>query len=374
MKLALPFLAALILFSASASGQTACFNGTGVNTSGPLAAAVLDSNLDGKLDVALAETTTVGNSSITASYIGAGNGTFSPLTAYHGPGTPLAVASGDFNGDGKPDVAIGFWAHNGNAGNVGILLGNGDGTFGNPHGVRTAIRVAALVTGDFNGDGKLDVAATTGALFHSEGDIELLLGNGDGSLQAPIVITSAPYDAVGLAAVDLNHDGNLDLVAHGGNASNTGQMLTVLLGNGDGSFQAPATYSAGTNSSGRIAVDDIDGDGNLDVVTPSDPGLFVFYGTGTGTLSAPATIALTLPPTSVVSIDIFRNGRKDLVAAIYTGLVGIAVNNGNRTFTVQYTNAGNSVISAADFNNDGKTDLLFLQSEPNSITVLLNCS
>ena len=370
----------LVMVSVAAIAQTVCFNPTGIFTKTPLALTILDSNRDGKLDVALSAQSSGGNNTLTESYLGKGDGTFTALKAYPGPGIPYAIAAGDFNGDGNPDLAIGFLAHKGKAGIVSILLGNGDGTFGNPHNVQVAHKVDAVVIGDFNGDGKLDVAAATGQDFTHAADVELLLGNGDGSLQAPIIATTFPYFTPALSAADLNHDGKLDLVALGGDATGANQMLTVLLGNGDGTFQSAVTYADGTNQKpGGIALADLDGDGNLDVVAPSTAGLDVFYGSGNGVLTGPNSISLFLSPGAVSAIDIFGNGRKDLVAGIYTGSLGIAVNNGSRNFSVQYMSVGADpgIPQIGDFNNDGKNDVLFpynVGGTETGIYVLLNCS
>lgn len=377
----LPLLSVfLLMVYAAMSAQTVCFNPTAISTSNPLAVTILDSNRDGKLDVALTAQSTIGNAILTESYLGNGNGTFAPLKAYPGPGIAYAIGTGDFNGDGNPDLAIGFLAHKGKAGIVSTLLGNGDGTFGNAHNVQVASRVDHLVIGDFNGDGKLDVAVTTGQDYGHAGDLELVLGNGDGSLQAPIVVTTFPYYTPALSAADLNHDGKLDLVTVGGDSTGANQVLTVLLGNGDGTFQSAVTYADGSNQKpGGIALADIDGDGNLDVVAPATAGLDVFYGAGNGTLTGPNSISLFLPPSAVSAIDIFGNGRKNLVAGIYTGSLGIVVNNGNKNFSVQYMSVGADpgIPQVGDFNNDGKTDLLFPYNEGGSetgIMVLLNCS
>ncbi len=380
MKYFQPGFLFLLLLSAAASAQTVCFNSTGIATTLPEAATILDSNRDGTLDLALLAHSKVGNAYLTESYLGKGNGTFSALKAYTGPGTPYAVAAGDFNGDGNPDLAIGFMAHTGVAGVVSVLLGNGDGTFGNAHNILTKRVVDHLVLGDFNGDGKLDVAVATGQDFSHAFDIELLLGNGDGSLQSPIIETTFSYYTPAISAGDLNHDGKLDLVTVGGDTTGANQMLTVLLGNGDGTFQSGVTYADGTNQKpSAIALADLDGDGNLDVVTPATPGLDVFYGTGTGALSGPNSISMFLSPSAVSAIDIFGNGRQDLVAGVYTGSLGIAVNNGSKNFSVQYMSVPDDpgIPQIGDFNNDGKNDVLFPYNEGGSSTgvyVLLNCS
>lgn len=380
MKHVLQSLAFVLLLSVVMSAQTVCFNATGITTTITGASTILDSNRDGKLDVAILAHSKVGNATLTESYLGNGNGTFTPLKAYPGPGIPYAIRAGDFNGDGNPDLAIGFLAHKGTGGIVSTLLGNGDGTFGNPHNVQVARRVDQLVTGDFNGDGKLDVAATTGQDFSHAADVELLLGNGDGSLQAPIVVSTFPYYTPALTTADLNHDGKLDLVTLGGDSTGANQVLTVLLGNGDGTFQSAVTYTDGTNQKpAGIAVADVDGDGNLDVIAPATPGLDVFYGTGSGTLTGPNSISMFLTPSAVAAIDIFGNGREDLVAGIYNGSLGIAVNNGNKNFSVQYMGVSDDpgIPQIGDFNNDGKADVLFpfnTGGTGTGITVLLNCS
>jgi hypothetical protein len=223
--------------------QTVCFNEVDTVTGpDPMRAVLLDSNNDGKLDLGLIAGSTIGNAFGTNSLLGNGDGTFTKVKAYHGPVTPSSVAAGDFNGDGKTDLALSFSTNTG--GLVGILLGNGDGTFGNVHQVTTAKAVDAIVTGDFNLDGKIDVAITTGPYASAGADIELLLGNGDGTLQAPTVVTSLPWYTTALSVADLNADGKLDLISDGGNTNDNGQVLTVLLGNGDDTFQPPQHYTS----------------------------------------------------------------------------------------------------------------------------------
>jgi len=214
-----------------------------------------DVNGDGKLDLVTANE---GSNTVTV-LLGNGDGTFASAA-----GSPVAVGSfpysmtvGDMNGDGKLDVAT----VNSGSNNVTVLLGNGDGTFmpaaGNP--VVGANSVFAAL-GDLNGDGKLDLVTVN----YGANSVTVLLGNGNGTFTAaagsPVTVAFAPNS---VAVGDVNGDGKLDLVVTNGD-SNT---LTVLLGNGDGTFTAasgsPVPVGSGPHS---VALGDIDGDGKLDLV------------------------------------------------------------------------------------------------------------
>src|SRR5215472_17123341 len=354
-------VASLLLMATLSSAQTVCFNevdtATGAN---PLRAVLLDSNKDGKVDFALLRSFGLND---TNSALGNGDGTFTKVKTYKGPRNPTSITSGDFNNDGNLDLAISFNSPLTNTGIVGILLGNGDGTFGNAHTVTTLHPADTIAAGDFNRDGNLDVAITTGVFASSPDDIELLLGNGDGTLQPATVVASLPWYTTVLSVTDLNADGKLDLVSDGGDTNGNGEVLTVLLGNGNGTFQTPATYHQSLGG-GQIAVADMNGDGKIDVVVPGGPGFLIYYGTGTGTLTGPSSVSVAASPLSVVALDIFGNGLLDLVGSDSSGSsrIAIAVNNGDGTFTSQTYNvlSTNYYVYAADFNNDGKTDVLVL--------------
>ena len=186
---------------------------------------------------------------------------------------PTSVVAGDFNHDGKLDLAVG------NSEGVSVLLGNGDGTFQQPLGVAlppgTDPNFASrhLVAADFNGDGKLDLAEGNSAV--------LLLGRGDGTFQAPI-----SYGVPGpLAAGDLNGDGKPDLAV-----KRSVGTVSILLGNGDGTFQQPAEFSATTTTDypgGEVTIADFNGDGRPDlaVAGPSYSGFAVLLGKGDGTFA-----------------------------------------------------------------------------------------
>jgi uncharacterized protein (DUF2141 family) len=378
VKRILVSLSSFVLVCSACFAQTVCFNEVDTNTGNPNKAVVIDSNHDGKLDLAMIGSASQGFAFNINSLLGNGSGGFSKVKAYHGPPTPEALAAGDFNGDGNVDLAVAFNTSN-TSGVVAILLGNGDGTFGNVHQIHTAEPSVAIVAGDFNGDGKLDVAVTTGPYASTPADIELLLGNGDGTLQAPTVVTSLPWYTTALSVADLNGDGKLDLVSDGGNTNNNSQIVTVLLGNGNGTFQSPATYTAASLTVAQtMAIADLNGDGKLDVAVPGGAGIDIFFGTGTGTLTGPTSVTTATSPLSIAAVDLFGNGSQDLVTSDGSGAprIDISINNGTGTFTSQTYNvlSTNYYVYAADFNNDGKPDLLVLYIDHSGIGVLLNCS
>src|SRR2546428_14468 len=188
---------------------------------------------------------------------------FTPAATF-GVGThPQSVAVGDFNGDGKPDLAVA----NAGSDTVSVLLGNGDGTFQAARTVAAGSGPVFLAVGDFNGDGKPDLAvadyvfAADYACFRCSRSTtySVLLGNGDGTFSAArtLGVGSGPWS---VAVGDFNRDGKLDLAV----ANFSSSTVSVLLGNGDGTFQAAQTVAAGTSPI-SVAVADFNGDGKPDL-------------------------------------------------------------------------------------------------------------
>ena len=267
--------------------------------------ATTDLTSDGNLDLVGITAPSSASWNITA-MLGAGDGTFgSPLTSSGGSGVPGALVTGDFNGDKKIDVAVTEAPQdNSGPGSLFIFFGNGDGTFASP--LVAGTNPGNIVSGDFDGDGKLDLAAASSA------GIGILKGNGDGTFQPIVFISSS--STIRLATADLNGDGKLDLVA-----SMAGQTQ-VLLGSGDGTFQAlPAL-----NLTGVTLIGDINGDGKPDLVLtrppqvgPSTAELDVLPGNGDGTFGAPIKIASSIFGLTPIAISDFnRDSRADIAVSL----------------------------------------------------------
>jgi trimeric autotransporter adhesin len=264
-----------------------------------------DFNGDGIPDLLVADEDTGGLTVL----LGKGDGTFTARQSMHYATTSIAVA--DFNGDGKLDVAL--------AGSTQttILLGNGDGTFtASPNA--PSIGSVQLVAADFNGDGKLDLGiASYNDTTFTPGAITILLGNGDGTF---IAAPSQPqFVASQLVAADFNCDGKLDLAA----ISSTANSVVTLLGNGDGTFTAPATLATDANfASQALAVGDFNGDGKLDVAIAASPNtpseafkVSILAGNGDGTFANRFDVGLVAGSlTSLAAADLTGNGSSDLAA------------------------------------------------------------
>jgi hypothetical protein len=285
-----------------------------------------------------------------------GKSVFLPVVTYTAGVTYTAVA--DVNGDGKPDLVVSNSCAN-NAcsfGDVGILLGNGDGTFQAEMGYYDSggNHATSVAVADVNGDGKPDVIVTNqgfepGAL----GPVGVLLGNGDGTFQPAVTYSSGASSALFAAVADVNGDGKLDLLV-----ANEVGTVGVLLGNGDGTFQAAVVYDSGQDVSNFIVAADLRGDGRLDIVVTGDT-VNVLLGNGDGTFQPAISYGNA---SSVAVADVDGDGRPDLVIGENGALVGILLGNGDGTFQepVIYSTGASSLTwpTVADMNGDGKPDLV----------------
>jgi uncharacterized protein (TIGR03437 family) len=296
-------------------------------------------------------------------------GGFAPPVNYAAGSQPISVAVGDFNGDGFADVAV---VNLGDA-NVSILLGNGDGTFQPAANYQAGAYPQSVATGDFNGDGKVDLAVAS-LDANNGGQVTVLLGNGNGSFQAPVFYPVGGY-APAVAVSDFNTDGKADLVVVHYASTLPGQAA-ILLGNGDGTFQTAVNYSVGRGP-GAVVAGDFNGDGNADLAVGSiDSTVAVLLGKGDGTFQPAQNIAAGSAPRSLAAGDFNGDGKLDL-AADDTGDVSVLLGNGDGTFQPPvYYAAGVTPLSLAvgDFNGDGKTDLAVANLENaaslQSVTVL----
>jgi len=323
----------------------------------PATAIVRDLNHDGNQDLATAGGSTV------ATYTGQGDGTFVWQRNYTVGYCPETIVSGDFNGDGMLDLAD---ANSCDANrSISLLFGRPDGVFAHQR-IATADVPHAIAAADLNNDGRDDlVVAYRGSVSNQfRGYLWVLLNPSAGSTAQPLATGTIYPTALGIA--DFNADGKPDIVAAGDDGA-----ISVLLGRGGGAFDPEWRVAAGT-SLASLAVDDFDGDGRADVAT-ADSGagrIAVLLGRGDGTLEMAATLPTQKNPVRLIAADVNGDGRKDL-AVINNGRpdVSLYMGRGDGTFanrTSFATTHYGGALASGQFNGDGKIDLLV------GGTVLLN--
>ena len=268
---------------------------------------------------------------------GNGSGTFQAVVDYGSGGEgALSVAVADVNGDSRADLVVANY----DSDSVGVLLGNGDGTFQPAVSyvlIGFDIAVDFVAIADVNGDGKPDLVVTEvcfSSTYCTNGLVGVLLGNGDGTFQSVVNYASNGTNANSLAVTDVNGDGKPDLLVANFclNKANCGSGgVSVLLGNGDGSFQAAVTYPSSGRSAVSLAVGDVDGDGQLDVVVTNviDNSVGILLGMSTGTFRPAVSYdSGGSNPLSLAIADLNRDRMPDLVAAnAQSSAVDVLLNN-----------------------------------------------
>lgn len=298
------------------------------------------------------------------------------------------LATGDVNGDGHTDIVV--TGNNGPTSAVIVFLGTGTGTFGAPATYSSGGSYAdSVVIGDVNGDGFPDLVVSNMGTneFDSEGEVSVLLGNGDGTFQPPLAYDSGGSDAESVALADVNGDGRPDLVVANQCVSQCGPtngVVAVLLNDGKGSFQSPVAYSSGALEADYVATGDVNGDGHIDIVVANKcPAgncqsgiphgtLGVLINNGDGTFKNPVLYSSGgySYPTSLVIADMNRDGAADVVVSNFcqqeslcpTGGVSVLLGRGNGTFRSPVTyNSGpsnGSFVAVWDVNGDGLPDIV----------------
>jgi hypothetical protein len=347
----------------------------------PTSVAVGDFNGDGVRDLAVANWSN--NVSV---LLGNGDGTFQAPQNFATAGNPSSVAVGDFNGDGRPDLAVA----NSSSNNVSVLLGNGDGSFQAAQNFAAGSTPVSTAVGDFNGDGWPDLAVAN----QDSNNVSVLLGDGDGTFQAPrnfgagIVPRSV---AVGDGWQDLAVANNGELVCVQWDPKHEvcwwyeqrGSTVSVLLGNGDGSFQTARNFAVPPGSyPASVAVGDFNGDGRPDLAVanfgffPDQGTVSVLLGNGDGSFQTARNFAVGIFPLSVAVGDFNGDGMQDLaVANSNSNNASVLLGNGDGTFQGAQNFAVGSYpasVAVGDFNGDAWADLAVANSGSSTVSVLIN--
>jgi hypothetical protein len=384
---------------------------------GTIAAAVSDINGDGKLDVMVMNSCQWGDWGSCRSFIGVllgnGDGTLQPAVIYDtGSSYATGIAIADVNNDGKPDAILTYFCGPPFcSGSLGVLLGNGDGSF------RPAVTYylaefgsQSVAVADVNADGKPDLIVAGGADANMTAAVWVLLGEGNGTFDSAGTYLSGGIWAASVAVADINGDSHPDLLVANECVSLTHcekGALAVLLGNGDGTFRPAVQYLSGGDHPLSLAVADFNSDGKLDVVLANNgtghggQGVAgVLLGDGDGTFQAAMPFSMGGYPyywhTAVAVSDINDEGQTDLVVASGSpsstttteAVIGVLLGNGNGTFqpVVTFRAGGydSGGVAVGDLNGDRLPDVIaanpcgiacsFYVSGTSSVGVLLNNS
>jgi FG-GAP-like repeat/FG-GAP repeat len=325
---------------------------------------------------------------------GYGDATFRAAPTYTLPNSfdqgayTYSVASGDFNGDGIPDVVVGQTRDYGSTGVV-VYLGKGDGTFhpGDSYGYSPSMSFVAV--GDFNGDGKLDIAA----IDQADDVLQIFLGNGDGTFSIggtyPTSTAGNPA-AQELVVGDFNKDGKMDIAVANANSGDVG----VLVGNGDGTFAAAVSYPITGYAPFYITAADLNGDGYLDLAVtaytdgPAMVGVLLSNSEVPGTFGTVHFVAVNGNPENIALGDLNKDGKTDMAVteadgATFDGQIEIFLNDGTGTFSAAPTAytastfggvSGDSYpldIQMFDMNGDGNLDLVYVNDDYGTVGVAL---
>jgi len=298
--------------------------------------------------------------------LGRGDGTFRSAVSYAAGAGPVALAFGDFNGDHHVDLAV---ADNG-ASTVTLLLGTGTGKFTQGGTVTVGNNPTSVAVADFNNDGKSDIATVSGGFGH----LDINLNNGDSTFAASVNYATG-FCANWVVVGDFNNDKQPDLAV----ACNfpSGDGVSILLGNSDGTFQTFANYSVGGQTPRTLTVADLTGNGIQDIVTANDQfannSVSVLMGNGDGTFGTYHVYQAGQTPVGVAVGDFNGDGIPDVVTAnsgpfmgTPVGSISLLLGNGDGTLLAapDLIVPGPGPCIQADFNGDGIPDLAVVTISP----------
>jgi FG-GAP-like repeat len=377
---ALPGILITLFISGCANSSSKIDSGFNISTikagKNPGSVEVADFNKDGFQDIALAST----EDSSVIILLGNGKGKFaeSPGSPFSANRFPNDIIIADFDMDGNLDLAIA----NTEVSSLTLLLGNGKGQFqqapNSPFSVKSKPHTHGIATGDFNGDGKLDLVTDSWA----ENKVLIIFGDGKGNFgnQTFYNVGNHPYQR--LRASDLYKDGRPDIVT----SNLDGRNVTVLLGVGDGKLQEAqgSPFPAGDTPFG-IAIGDVNGDGNQDIAVLNSPsitsenkgkdGLTILLGDGTGKFlelkGSPFETGKS--PSRIAIGDLNGDGINDIVVTNYNGKsISVFYMDKNGVVKTNLISVGSHPdgVAIQDLNGDGKNDIVVSNFDDNTLMIL----
>jgi len=380
----------VVSFQVSPGSATITFSRTSISVSGgpsdaPQAVALADLNKDRKPDMLMVDNT----DDTVLVFLNAGDGTFGDPTSFDTDLGPVAVATGDFNRDGSVDMVV----VNGDDASVTVRFGDGTGNFGDPQRVDVNANPVGVAVGDLDGD-RVDDLAVLGNDDDDNGTIYLLKSNGDGTF-SPFTIPQLQtrgMESFAIAAGFLDNNATLDLVV----SNNFDDTLSVFTGNGNGTFRARVPFVVATSPAG-LAIADLNGDAFEDIAVVTgvdvDAGVSLLYGNGDGTFQAEVRTTAEIASIGLAVADWDSDGKNDFAVSNTSGGTGlellcqqpsdVCVDSGpvpnpiENGFQLQPPGRGlvfgDSVsVATADLNGDGKPDLVGMNADGDSLGVFLN--
>jgi hypothetical protein len=331
-----------------------------IGGTGPMSLAAGDFNLDGKIDLASLDQV----KQAVVLLAGKGDGRFSTPATYATNISPMSIATGDFNGDGKVDAAVAHFSFN--PSKVSLHLGDGRGGLRLTQSFDVGADPRSLTAADFNRDGRVDLAT----LNSSSATVSVLLGTGAGDFAAARTFTTGSNAfALSMRPGDFNSDGKLDLAVANNSFAGPNGTVSILLGDGAGNFGSPTQFSSGGANASDVGPGDFNGDGKTDLLVTNGgtSSVSLLTGDGVGGFAAPLNFSVGSSPRSVAVGDFNGDSRLDAAVANYgtpggsASTVSVLLGNGAGGFApANNVTAGPQLgqVLSADLNGDGKLDLI----------------